>query len=576
MNTASAHRCSRPGMALLVVVVLTMLIALGAYRFSFYMESQYRLTRVNEEQVHARLAALSGLELAAFLAELPTSERANAGGTFDNPGLLKSVTVDASMEATNSASGSASAAVSAGASTVHAAGTGQSSSQWRFSLVSPSASNLANNAMDANAVVGNENGSLANLRFGFENESAKLHMPTLLEWDRKFPGHARQALLALPGATEPLVDAWLRGLGVSKPRNRTGAGSSLLDRLQSNSTTDRQSEIDALKSLWLGGDLNQNYRLDPMETRLTLQPLSGRPKIGATRYDSQTTETNRPMAWQRYVTWHNGQRNETRSGQPRINLNEANLLSLHQKLIAVWPVDWANFVIAFRQYGPTSVQKNPASQELAASSESPNPDFTKPSSFVLKSPLDLVGVTVQIPLITPPSSPDGKINAPTTRKQTIRNPFSSDLSEIRNNLGKLFDNATTDANPFVIGRVDVSEAPVEVLSGIPGIDASLAQNIVQQRSSTSGTAQEPRDTIAWLLDGGSLDMATLKKIEPYITSRNDVYSVQSVGYRDQRSPVYRCTVTIDARRIPAQVRHFQIWHPWDRGFTLDQLNSPSP
>ena len=66
----------RSAMALLVVVVLTMLIALGAYRFSFYMESQYRLTRLHEEQVHARLAALSGLEMAASIAELSSTERA--------------------------------------------------------------------------------------------------------------------------------------------------------------------------------------------------------------------------------------------------------------------------------------------------------------------------------------------------------------------------------------------------------------------------------------------------------------------------------------------------------------------
>ncbi len=45
-------------MALLIVMVLTMLIALGAYRYSFTMQSEYRVTRIHEEQVQARLAAL--------------------------------------------------------------------------------------------------------------------------------------------------------------------------------------------------------------------------------------------------------------------------------------------------------------------------------------------------------------------------------------------------------------------------------------------------------------------------------------------------------------------------------------
>jgi hypothetical protein len=106
---------------------------------------------------------------------------------------------------------------------------------------------------------------------------------------------------------------------------------------------------------------------------------------------------------------------------------------------------------------------------------------------------------------------------------------------------------------------------------------ALAQRIVQQRSSSTGTSiTEPRDTIAWLLDGGAVDIAELRTIEPYITSRNDVYTVQSVGYRDEVSPVYRCTVTIDARQVPAQIRNHQVWHPWDRGFSMGQLSSPSP
>ena len=550
----------RPAMALLVVIVLTMLIALGAYRFSFYMESQYRLTRLHEEQVHARLAALSGIELAASIAELPSTERVALGGLYDNP-VLRHVAIEATSEVTTRNE--------------------TTSDTWRFGLVSPIANGVLDSTTRSTGSVTvdlDDSDGSSSLRYGFENESAKLHMPTLLEWDRKIPGHARATLLAFPGATEQLVDSWLRGLGVTKQQAGLNGGSSLLDRLESRGENrDQESDTDQLKMLWFGGDLNQNYRLDPLEVRLSEQLFArkrgGTSSMSANSATSSVSASNSPPpAWMRFVTWNSGVRNETRTGQPRINLNEANLQSLHQKLIAVWPADWANFVVAMRQYGPAG--NVPATGERTPTTiETTSPDFTKPASYTFKSPLDLVGAVVQIVETNPQPASDGKSNVTTKR---LRNPFSSDLSEVRNYLGRVLDASTTDPSPFTIGRVDVSEASAVVLSGVPGIDSALAQRIVQQRTSNSGASTaEPRDTISWLLEGGVLDIAKLKSIEPYITSRNDVYSVQSVGYRDNLSPVYRCTVTIDARQIPAQIRNHQIWHPWDRGFTMDQLNSPS-
>lgn len=546
----------RRGMALLVVVVLTMLIALGAYRFSFYMESQYRLTRLHEEQVQARLVALSGIEFAASVAELTATQRANLGGLLDNPATFRHVAVEkiASRETASRSE--------------------QSDDTWRFGLISSYAQQSNKTPLSTSST---DSEAFENIRFGFENESAKLHIPTLLEWDRNAPGHARATLLALPGATEQLVDAWLSGLGVAKQRGNA-MGSSLLDRLESSrENNDQQSDIDQLKLLWFGGDLNQNYRLDPLELQLSEQLISQRSSGSRPAAASVTASSDRtqPPAWQRYVTWHSGQRNETREGEPRINLNEPNLPALHQKLIAVWPANWANFVIAMRQHGPVKRSSPTLGETPSTEIETPGPDFTKPALYTFTSPLDLVGAMVQIEVASSQAVSDNKTKAP--KKQTLINPFSGDSSEARNYLGRVLDAATVDASPFTIGRVDVSEAPAEVLSGVPGIDLPLAQRIVQQRSSNSGAPNtESRDTIAWLLDGGAVDMAKLKKIEPYITSRNDVYTVQSVGYRDEGSPVYRCTVTIDARQIPAQIRNHQVWHPWDRGFTMNQLNSSSP
>lgn len=593
-------------MALLVVVVLVMLIALGAYRFSFYMESQYRLTRLHEEQVHARLAALSGLELAAAMVEMPVTQRMNVGGLLDNALVFRDIAVDVAMTSSSA---------------------NRDPNAWRFCLVSPQAMDGEVNNPPSSLQISGEP-SLP-IRFGLVNESAKLHIPTLVAWDQRMPGHARNTLLSLPGVNESMVDACLREFGVSVPPDKDGLQNKIASR-------------DDLRQAWFGGDLNQNYQIDPLELRLASQLTNnykGTPPqpIGSTN----TASGFKPL--QRYVTWISGHRNATRDGQPRIYLNDPDLQSLHRQLSLVWSVDWANFVIAMRQFGASNGAPNAPTQAPPKSTESgtpatsapklpspisppppittplvfipltpltpstlptpstpstpstPNqgstattpsgavelvqdwtPDFGKSATFIFRSPLDLVGAVVDLPPVSTSNPSGSPTNQTSPAKRTLRNPFSSDLSEVRNYLGRLLDDVTIELSPISEGRIDATEAPVEVLAGVPGLDLSLAQRIVQHRSgstNTSGKNQE-LDSISWLVD--VIDLAKLKELEPYLTCRSDVYSVQAIGYRDNQSAVYRMTATIDARQNPTQFRNQKVWHPWDRGFPIEQLADSKP
>lgn len=620
-----SRRSKRPGMALLVVVVLIMLISLGAYRFSFYMESQYRVTRLHEEQVHARMAASSGLEMTVVFAEMSPTQRQSLGGIADNPTMFRDIAIDAETQSNTME---------------------RDKSLWRFCLVSPKLLDDKNDTSGASQALGTN--SLP-IRFGLENESAKLHIPTLLAWDRQKPGHARTALLGLPGVNETMVDAWLRQLGVSGAVDRSGS-------------QDQYASLEELKQAWLGGDLNQNYQLDPIETRFASQHAGqGKSLALDPMIDQNSTSGFRPL--QRYVTWTSGHRNATRNGQERIYLNDTNLQSLHRKLTQVWSPEWANFVIAMRQFGPNGTgiipsgtapttstssptatptpaatpskpvvpsppsapipappqitfvpianatppieptPKTPASIPVGpapttplsatpqatattatnatsvAASEVQNwtPDFGKAATYNFRSPLDLVGAVVELPTQSTTSSA-GQSTAATPVKQYIRNPFSSDLSEARNYLGRVLDDVTVDLSPISEGRVDATEAPLEVLAGIPGLDLATAQKIVQHRTTrtTTNESSTPQewDTVAWLLN--VVDLPKLKEIEPHLTSRSDVYSVQAIGYRDSQSAVYRTTVTIDARQTPTQLLNPKIWHPWDRGFPIEQLADSKP
>lgn len=642
-------RRSRRGVALLVIVVLVMLVSLAAYRYTFEMESEYRLTRLQEEQTQARLAALSGIELAVAMLEAPLQQRLalEGSGTLDRA-------YRRNLEESSNNEGPAGREAYSG---------------WQFALISPSQGSNANTP-SLTSPLGEDTTAWT---WGVENESAKLHIPTLVQWDRLRPGHFRSYLLTLPGVDEELADAWLEQLGLQSQNPRSGRG--VASAMESGTSLDagggeHREQMDRLRMLWFGGDLNQNFQLDPFENQLTERlTRNGSSRSTTTATGIATSQSFQPL--RRFLTWHSGERQERRDGLPRIFLNQPNLAQLHRELLTIMPAPMANFVIAMRQFGPgrptreapasapssgpdkatntapriassqpppsatsngnrppstptnalsllsNSVKQAPSIASSSAASAKPSssspsagetnqsttsrisagssqsmnqspsadgatnaagPDFTQPARYLLASPLDLIDVSVTIESAA--SSPGSPPNATASSKKSLTSPFSSDNGEVRNYLGMLLENTTTDPNPTREGRVDITSAPLEVLIGVPGIDLNLAQRIVQQRANAT-SASDQIGSIAWLLQSGAVDLTQLRALESFLTSRSDVYSVQSVGFRSNttttaQSPVHRVTVTIDAKQIPARIHELRVWHVWDRGFTSEALAGSAP
>lgn len=558
-RTTLPHR----GMALLVVLVLTTLVALAAYHYTFTMESEYRISRVYEEQTQARLSAMSGIELAAAILEQPVAMRGTGPALSDNAEWFHAVPVNAAADPRLDAMGD-NHAVSGGAL------------PWSFSLVSPLLRDAASPGSDgsASATSPRIDERSASYRFGLQNEAAKLHIPTLLAWDAQVPGHAKNTLMNLPRATEASVDAWLQSLPSSPsarpldgswPISDSSAGMS--GQLPAASfAPGRISTIqDQLNYLWLGGDLNQNYVWDPLERKLDPVLPFGFTAPNHTS-ESQSTlavEPAVPIGWKNFLTWHSGHRNENIYGQPRIYLNEPDLTLLHQRLLSSWPVEWANFVIAYRQFGATrqvrSLSATPPATWI--------PDLSTPAAQTLTSVLELVDIELRIPA----STGQGEL--------LLASPISTESVRAGDDLERLLDEATVSAADVRIGQIDVTQAPEEVLVGaLGGMSRELAKKIVQSRAMRP-TDQASRGTIAWLLEAKLVNLDQLRALEPFLTARSDVYSVQAIGYRDARSAVCRCTVTIDATQVPAALRHPQFWQNWDRGFPIDQwtaanLNPP--
>ncbi|HUU10642.1 MAG TPA: helix-hairpin-helix domain-containing protein [Phycisphaerae bacterium] len=79
----------------------------------------------------------------------------------------------------------------------------------------------------------------------------------------------------------------------------------------------------------------------------------------------------------------------------------------------------------------------------------------------------------------------------------------------------------------LVGLVNVNTARAEVLATVPGLDASVAQQIVDVRGSLDVPSKA---TPAWLYAQNLLDADAFKKVAPYVTARSYQFSVRCVGF----------------------------------------------
>jgi DNA uptake protein ComE-like DNA-binding protein len=597
------------------------------------MENEYRVTRLQEEQVQARLAALSGVEFAAAFLEQPLAIR-NTLLNGTNPEKIFSRSIEEEATRLNSQT--------------------DDESSWQFAILGRKQSFGSNDTASVSGDGPNDlsQGSIKNWKWGFESEGGKLHIPTLLKWNQLRPGIARTILLQLPDADEESVDAWLAQFGV---RTVAAVAQDILAQASSSglqSPTQRKQRTEAadrLRLRWFGGDLDQNYQIDPWEDALLgkllvdptgslnanpmlrdLSKLNSTPANNSNATGENLTDATSEQsgnAWKGYLSWVQGERNEKPDGKPKIALNQPDLRKLHQELSQALSVGQANFIVAMRQYGPgignrtrtgsnapnsnrsalapnsrlpidgsgrprsqsgQSPSTRASSSKASVTAEQWTPNWQDPPRYQLTSVLEVIDVNLDASPIggaarsasssqsaTSPSSSAGgsgtQGNA-ASQGNSITSPWASGTPEFRSSIRKLLDETTLQPQPIIEGRIDFTTAPAIVLAAVPGIDPALAQKIIQTRQEAALRGpEESIESIAWLMEKGLVDARKLVELEPFLTTRSDVFSLQSVGFRDEKSPVFRCTVVIDARQIPAQVRDVQVWHPWDRGFSAESL-----
>ena len=216
-------------------------------------------------------------------------------------------------------------------------------------------------------------------------------------------------------------------------------------------------------SLLHGEDANLNGRLDPNEND------------GDEQFPPDNKDNRLDHGMGQYLTVGSYERNRTRAGRPKIDLNDPSAPLPEAGL----PASFTNYVAALRA---AKVKLRHPAEVLEASviSKDEQGKQTEVASGITKEELPLV-----------------------------------------------LDLFTTDAKERREGLVNIGTADALVLATLPGIDPALAETIVSTRG---GLGADRRATIAWLFQEGVVDAARFKLIAPHVTTGSYQFSFHVIGY----------------------------------------------
>ena len=330
---------------LLLVLIVVALLTLGAMSFFQRMFVEHQAVRTHFRQTQARCLAESGVEyIQASLLQDPEVLR-QSGGVYDNANLFKArPVIDDPVAAF----------------------------RGKFTILAPK--------------MGTD-GYYGGIRYGLEDESARLNLNTILLADNYQENGAHILLMTLPGMTDSIADAILDWIDPDDTRANLGAEQDYYSSLSPpykprNGPLQSIEELllvrDVTPTLLFGADINRNMQIDANEQSLT--NMDG--------VDNSNGVMNR--GWAAYLTIDSAEKNVRADGTPKINVNMSNLQDLHDQVAAALGNDMANFIVAYRQGGPDT---STAAGQPAGSVQI---DFTQPGRVQFKTLLDLIGVKTKI------------------------------------------------------------------------------------------------------------------------------------------------------------------------------------
>jgi DNA uptake protein ComE-like DNA-binding protein len=388
---------------------------------------------------------------------------------------------------------------------------------------------------------------LAGIRFGLADESARLNLHLVLVADKKVAGSGRTLLKGMPGMTDDVADAILDWIDEDEEPREFGCEAEHYSGLNppyapANRPLSTVEELLLVRGvtpeILFGFDVNHNGVVDPQE-----MPAGG----------TGETDASTQLGWAPFLTLISKERNVNGAGEPRINLNQEDLQTLYDQLTERLGNDtWASYIIAYRQNGPATGSGQ--AREWQAMSV----DFTKPGNTKFGQVLDLIGSKVQV------SGGQGG-------NQLYDSPFSGEILAMGVYLPLLLDNVAASDTPVLPGRLNVNQAPKNLLLAVPGMTEEILNEILSRRTPEADVNRPIRRHEAWLLAEGIATLQEMKTLVPYLCAGGDVYRAQVVGYFQGSQTASRAEVVLDATESPPRVLLWRDISHLGRGYALETL-----
>ena len=527
------------------------MLTLGAAAYFERMFAEQQAERTHGQQLQASQLAESGIEYMKVVLMKDQRTLEQFGGVYANPSLFQGLVVNADPMA---------------------------AFRGRFTILAPDLT---------------PDGYFAGIRYGLENESARLNLNTVLFADSSGEGNARKILMALPGMTEPIADAILDWIDSDEEQRDNGAERDYYSGVEPPYAP-RNGPLGSIEELLLvrgvtpallfGADLNRNSAIDGNEQNLT----------SIDNADNSQGLLNR--GWAAYLTVDSAEANVRPNGKPRIDVNMDDLAELHKQLLEVLDKDQADFIVAFRQGGAYD------GDDAGTPVSSAKVDLTQKGNEKLSTILDLIGVKTRIAKSTtsnngssaqgrdnpreenqPPPSENGEGqqagnqnggDGGNNSRMVIDPAFPNDKSAMATYLPKLMDNLSVNSSTSIPGRLNINQAPRVLLRGIPGFTSDMVDQVISNRDMTMGAQKPEQKYETWLLSNGIVDLATMKKLMPLVTGTGSVYRAQVVGgFFAPGSAVQRVEVVVDGTKMPPVVRRRWEMRDLGRGYTAEVLGA---
>ena len=507
----------RRGLVLLLVLIVVAMLSLGSYSYVELMRSHREAAVLSGRQLQTKLMVDSGVDYIRTFLSQPQPAQTEAGGIYNNPERFKQLVVVPNEDAMQ---------------------------RGCFTIVAP--------AIDGE-------GNLAGVRYGLEDESTRLNLNTLPALEKQQAGVGRTLLLALPEMTEEIADAILDWLDADDEAREFGAESLYYSGLEppyapKNGQLDTVEDLLRVRgvtpALLFGRDVNRNGQLDPSESGNEQTA----PATPTTLANASAATGSLDRGWSAYLTLYSRERNTNPEGQPRIYLNMTDLKKLHEALSEVFPADWVTFIVAYRQGTPATGSSNNAQKNVTKAI-----DFNKPAKTNFTQVLDLIGSTTQVTFA------NEAVNT------SLASPFTAELGAMNVYLPKLLDYVTVNPADSIPGRINILQAPAALLRGIPGLDQTMVDQILNLREAEVSTEKPNRRHETWLLAEAVVTLEQMRLLQPFINSGGQVYRTQIVGYFQHGEAAARGEAIFDATGLVPRVLLWRDMSHLGRGYALETL-----